>query len=296
MPRRTTRPVHAEKLTTYDELRFYAKKFGQGLYNCLIFVGPPGRLKSSIIEEATKGNAHLISGHAMPFEIFCEVQEHQNENLIVDDADGLYKEAQGQRLLKAITNPKKPTRVGWHSSAPLQRGLLKEFETTSNVCIIDNGWNVQNEHIAAIEDRGRLFLFDPPPSEVHKEMANQTWFTDQEVYDFIGDNLTLFSDLSARTYVKAGEAKEAGEDWRKYVLKKCCNEDDLIIFILEYDPAWTDKTTEEKNQEYRRRTGKKSRATYFNRRKKLVENLKGHPLVGKWAFDPTPLDLDQDIE
>ena len=54
MPR-NTRPAHAEVITEYDKLRFYAHKFGQGLYNCLIFVGPPGRLKSSIIEAETKG-------------------------------------------------------------------------------------------------------------------------------------------------------------------------------------------------------------------------------------------------
>lgn len=255
MPR-NRRPAHAERISDYAKLRFYATRFGQGLYNCLIFIGPPGRLKSSIIEEATKGSAHLISGHATPFEVFCEAQEHKDELLIIDDADGLYREAMGQRLLKNLTNPKSPKSVYWTSDAPKGRGLLKVFQTTSKVCIIDNAWNTQNEHIEALEDRSRLFLVNPPPLEVHKEMELQAWFHDEEIYNFVGQNLCFFTDLSARAYVKAAEAKEAGEDWQEYLLKTYIERNDLTLLLLEYDNDWKDKTVAEKCQEWSRRTGK----------------------------------------
>lgn len=283
MPRQR-RPVHAERITEYDQLRFYARKFGQGLYNCLIFVGPPGRLKSSIIEGETKGMAHLISGHATPFEVFCEAQEHKDDPLLViDDADGLYGQPQGQRLLKALTNPKSPKQVPWISDAPRSRGLLKVFETSAKVLIIDNAWNTQNEHIAALEDRARLFLFDPPPAEVHKEMGNQDWFSDDEIYWFVGDNLCFFKQISARLYVKAAEAKEAGEDWRAYLLKACIDGPDMALILLEYEPAWKDRLVEDKAQEFQRRTGL-CRATYFNRKRDLMGRMVGHPLVGKWVI------------
>jgi len=284
MPRRTLRPVNAEVLTTYEDLRWYARKFGQGAYNCLIFVGPPGRLKSSVFEAETKGRAHLVSGHAKPFEVFCESQQHKDELLIIDDADGLYADAQGQRLLKSLTNPKSPKQVSWISNAPEQRGLEKTFETTSRVCIIDNAWNANNEHIAALEDRSRLFLFNPPPIEVHQEMDRQNWFDDDEVYHFIGDNLGFFTELSIRVYVKAKEAKDAGEDWQAYILKACVNSVDKELILLEYDPAWKDRSTNEKAEEFLRRTGYTARASYFNRRSKLIERMKGHPLAGRWSL------------
>lgn len=284
MPRRTQRPINAEVITEYDKLRFFGRKFAQGMYNCLIFVGPPGRLKSSIIEQETKGHVHLISGHATPFEVFCEMQEHQDKALVIDDADGLYAEAQGQRLLKAITNPKSPKRVGWTSDAPTQRNLKKVFDTTSKVCIIDNAWNAQNEHIAALEDRSRLFLFDPPPLEVHLEMDRQGWFVDDDIYRFIGDNLGFFSELSVRIYVKAHEAKQAGEDWREYILKACVNSVDKEIILLEYENDWKDRGSNEKAEEFQRRTGYTARASYFNRRNALMERMKGHPLIGRWSL------------
>ena len=287
MARRTKHPVNAEVITEYEQLRFFAKKFGQGMYNCLIFIGPPGRLKSNIIETEAKGNAHLISGHATPFEVFCEAQEHKDEALIIDDADGLYSAAQGQRLLKSLTNPKIPKRVSWTSDAPTQRGLLKVFETTSKVCIIDNAWNAQNEHIAALEDRSRLIYFSPSPSEVHQEMYRQDWFADDEIYSFIGDNISVFSELSVRTYVKSFEAKQAGEDWRSYILNGCVNTVDREVIMLEYDEVWKDKGSNAKAEEFLRRTGYTARASYFNRRNNIMDRFRRHPLVGKWSQQPT---------
>ncbi len=282
MPR-NTRPAHAELITEYDKLRFYAHKFGQGLYNCLIFVGPPGRLKSSIIEAETKGQAHLISGHATPFEVFCEAQENQDKLLIIDDVDGLYREASGQRLLKNLTNPKTPKAVYWTSDAPANRGLLKSFETTSKVCIIDNAWNAGNEHITALEDRFRLFLFDPSAPEVHREMGLQDWFGDDEIYVFVGENLCFLPELSARAYVKAAKAKAASEDWREYLLKNHVRGHDLQLLLMEYDNQWRDRPTGEKVEEWMRRTGC-CRATYFNRRNALVARMGGHPVIGRWSL------------
>ena len=284
MPR-NQRPFNAEKIETYEDLRFYARKFGLGFYNCLIFIGPPGRLKSSILEQETKGEAHLISGHATPFKVFCEAQEHANQLLILDDADGLYKEATGQRLLKNLTNPKLPKTVMWMSGKPESMGLLKKFETTSKVCIIDNAWNNQNEHIRALEDRSRIFLFDPPPHEVHQEMSDQDWFNDEEIYQFIGDNLCFFKELSVRSYVKAEEAKRAGEDWREFLLQQAMDGKDLQLILIEYDEEWKNQSVDQKCKEWIRRTGG-SRATYYNRKKSFLKNrMPGHPLVGRWSLD-----------
>ena len=68
MPR-SKKPIHFEPLTgadAFERLEFFARSFAQGRYNCLVFVGPPGRLKSSIIERSDKDKAHVVSGHATP--------------------------------------------------------------------------------------------------------------------------------------------------------------------------------------------------------------------------------------
>jgi len=284
MARRQQRPIHAEPIRDYDTLRRKAANFAKGAYSCLIFVGPPGRLKSTIITEANKNKAHVISGHAKPFEVFCELQEHKDEPIIIDDADGLYSDSQGQRLLKQLTNRKKPTLVSWISDAPVDRGLEKRFDTSSPVCLIDNAWNAQNEHIAALEDRARLFLFDPPPHELHRQMDFEDWFTDADIYNFIGDNLEFFDSLSVRLYEKALEEKEAGDDWKAYILKHI-NETDRHIVLIEYDDEWKNRPTTEKVVEFIRRTGS-CRATYFNRRKRLMERVKGHRVVARWQVTP----------
>jgi hypothetical protein len=302
MPR-TRRPIHFEPLTgpdAYERLEFFARRFAQGRYNCLVFVGPPGRLKSSIIERIVKGQAHVVSGHATPFEVFCELQQHANELIVIDDADDLYAESTGQRLLKNITNPRKPTSVHWTSDAAVKAGLQKVFTTSSKVCIIDNAWNGQNEHIEALEDRSRLFLFDPPPAAVHRRMADEEWFCDTEIYDFIGDHLfwikheegKVGKGLSVRLYVKALEAKEAGEDWREYILKQYVTGPDLDLLVIEADPYFKGKSVEERCQAWMTRRGNRrgnSRSTYFDHKRQLLDHLASSdeppPLLGRWTLE-----------
>jgi mRNA-degrading endonuclease YafQ of YafQ-DinJ toxin-antitoxin module len=61
------------------------------------------------------------------------------------------------------------------------------------------------------------------------------------------------------------------------------NEVDKAIILLEYEEEWKDQATNDKAQEFLKRTGHTARATYFNRRKKLMQRMKDHPLVGRWS-------------
>jgi hypothetical protein len=274
MPR-LQKPSHFEQLTgpdAYEKLRFYASRFAKGDYNCLIVLGPPGRLKSSIFAQEVQGRARIISCHATPFDVFCQAQEHTDRLLILDDADSLYADAQGQRLLKLLTNPRKPVVVEWNSAAPERVGLKKSFTTSSRVCLIDNAWGGGSEHVAALEDRSRLFLFDPPPVAVHQEVKQQGWFRDDEVYAFVGRLLPWVSGdkgLSVRVYVKALEAKRAGEDWKRFVLGQfVSNPADVALLAIEEDPTLKDQPVEARCRAWMGRTGL-SRSAYFDRKRLL---------------------------
>lgn len=269
---RNKRPLNAELISTYEKLRFYANKFGDGFYNCLIIIGPPGTFKSTIIHAATRGNAHVISGHSSPYQVFCEIQDNIDRLLIIDDSDGLYQEKSGQRLLKSLTNPVEQKTVCWTTNKPISEGRATKFVTRSRVCIIDNAWNSNNDHLQALEDRSRLMLFDPKPLEVHQELKRMNWFNDIEIYDFISEHLRFFKNLSGRTYVKAKEAKNAGEDWRSLLLNQVKNDFDKQLLLVETDPNFANKPVHDRCMEWISRTNG-SRASYFNRKRALLSEF-----------------------
>jgi hypothetical protein len=306
---RQRHPAHFEQLIgpdAYDRLRFYARQWAKGAYNCIVVVGPPGRLKSSIVKRESP-DAHLIECNASPFHVYGQLQAHANESIILDDANGLYADANGQRLLKALTNPRKPTTVAWNTTAAKQAGLAESFQTSSRVCIIDNAWNFQNEHIEAMEDRARLFLFAPPPLAVHQQMAEEDWFDDPEIYSFIGEHLYWIrhefdpktlqrqgKGLSVRLYVKAQEAKRAGEDWREFILGQLLDDPaDVAFLAIEADPNFQGASREEKCLEWRRRTGK-ARSTYYDHKRQLMSRLlvlksgTHSDLVGRLSLEADP--------
>ena len=61
--------------------------------------------------------------------------------------------------------------MDWHSDArSLERqGIPGEFTTRSRVVIISNDWKTLNKHVAALQDRGHVLLFEPDAAEVHKK-------------------------------------------------------------------------------------------------------------------------------
>lgn len=231
---------HIERILSYEELGFFAKKFAEGCYNFIAVFGPPGRLKSSFFRRAVGDKAHFVCGRATPFELFCELYEHRDRKVVLDDVAGMYDDPAGRRLLEAVTDPYPMKRVSWVTDAPSNRGTPKVFNTTSQVAIIDNNWG-DYERLKPLEDRGRLFYFDPTPEQIHAEMCAQDWFRDEEVVAYVRENLSRLSSLSARTYVKAHEARLAGEDWKKYVLMRSLSADDMLLLALysasDGDPA-----------------------------------------------------------
>ena len=73
-------------------------------------------------------------------------------------------------------------------------------------------------HSQAVQDRGHLIAFEPPPQEVHRRTAE--WFWDQQAFDFVADHLHLIDGLSMRDYHRAWELKRARVDWRRYWLER----------------------------------------------------------------------------
>ena len=125
---------------------------------------------------------------------------HRDELVVIDDVDSLYSSRNSIRLLKCLCQTEEEKRLAWHSAATgLKReGIPREFSTKSRVIIIANDWRILNRNVEAVQDRGHMLLFEPPPKEVHAEVAK--WFDDTEILDWFKKNLPLFEHLSMREF------------------------------------------------------------------------------------------------
>lgn len=197
------------RLTTYKELHRYTAAFGAGQLNLLIIIGRPGTAKTQSLRKVVSRGC-WIEGSATALGIFDKLYSHRDQHVIIDDVDELYKDRATVRLLKCLCQTDPIKRVHWHSRA-IAKGLPREFETTSPVCIIANEWERLNDNVGAIEDRGYLVNFDPSKNEIHAQAANGGWFDCYPIIAWARDHLDLLpTDLSFRDYVKAKELLTAG--------------------------------------------------------------------------------------
>jgi hypothetical protein len=193
--------------------------------------------------------------------------------MVLDDVDGLYRDRQGIRLLKALCQTDKVKTVSWHTAAATRLGIPRQFSTTSKVAIIANQWTALNPDVAALEDRGHCLHFAPSALEVHRHAAG--WFWDQEVFDFVAAHMVWTNQHSLRTYVLAWELKTAGLDWRQAVLSRCLIGAALAVAKLKSNPSFH---SEEDRVRAFVAAGLGCRATYFNYAKKL-QPQKGPPQI-----------------
>ncbi|MFO0800928.1 MAG: hypothetical protein U0804_25970 [Gemmataceae bacterium] len=264
MARSNSLPAHALRVRTYAELEGFARAFADGHLNLLILCGDPGIGKSQCVRHAVGDRVGWVDGNASAFGIYLRAFEHRGEPIVLDDIDGLYRDRNGVRLLKALCQADREKAVGWHTDAPDRHGVPRRFTTTSRVAVIANEWRSLNADVAALEDRGHALSFEPAAAEVHRRAAD--WFWDQDVFDFVADHLHLVAGHSLRTYVLAWELKRAGLDWRRGVLGRCLAGTALTVARLKADPAYP---TEEDRVRAFVASGVGCRATYFNHARRL---------------------------
>jgi hypothetical protein len=260
-----SRPKNCTRLTAYSELQQYAEAFRNGHLNLLIVLGTPGVGKSHALREQVGDQACWISGSATPFGVYVAAYRHCDRAIVLDDIDGLIADRQGVRLLKALTQTDPEKLVSWqsHSTALERLEVPQSFKTASSVAIIGNTWCL-SEDIRALEDRGHVIAFEPSPIEVHRRAA--TFFWDQEIFDFIGANLHLFTAASLRTYIVSWQRKQAGLPWRSVVLERCLSGVSLEVAKLKADPRFS---TEADRVKAFMKAGLGCRATYFNHARRL---------------------------
>lgn len=278
MPVSKTRPKHAIVVRDYAKLEEYATKFAEGFFNLLILVGDAGIAKSQTFKRAVGNQALWVEGTASAFGIYQALYENRSRPVILDDIDSLYSDRECCRLLKTLCQTDPVKSVSWYTGA-VGRGkdVPSRFETTSKVVIIANEWKTLSENVRAVENRGHLLFFEPAPLDVHKKVGE--WFWDQEVFDFMGQNLHLLPGLSMRHYIQAAELKDAGMDWLDILHREGFAEKTVLCAKIKNDPQYT---TEPQRIAAFKELGGGGRSTYFNHSKKLL---------GKKRVDVPPIVL-----
>lgn len=286
MPWSRSLPESVLPIHTYAELDEHVSAFAKGHLNLLIILGPAGVGKSRILRSRVTAEACWIDGTATPFGIYMQAHEFRDRPLVLDDVDGLYANRSGVRLLKCLCQTDPIKTVSWLTNAAAleKNGIPKSFVTTSRVAIIANRWECPNADVAALLDRGHTISFEPTPVELHQEAA--TWFWNQEIFDFVADHLHLIAEHSFRTYVLAWEKKQAGLDWRQFVLSRLLTGTALLVARLKAQTSFQSET--ERVQTFIER-GHGSRATWFNHAKKLRHIGENPPRLWlKHTEPPTP--------
>ncbi len=253
----------------YETLDRVTGVFARGGYNLMGLVGRPGLAKSRSLKAAVEESSrdHLwVANTVSAFRLYLDLYHRRDAAmLVIDDVDAFYSDRALVRLLKGLCETEEIKRIAWHTDAARlgQEGVPREFTTAIRVAIVANDLKRLNANVRSLEDRGRVFQFEPDAAEVHARAAS--WFDDPEILSFVGDRLGLLNGrLSLRDYRKAAEDKAAGLDWRGILLdEKGIDDEALVLDRLISMPF---PTEEARAAEYRRLTGL-SRATYFRRRR-----------------------------
>lgn len=145
--------------------------------------------------------------------------------------------------------------------------IPKSFTTTSRVMIIANRWR-KGGIFEAIESRGNKFLFKPSWKQVYEQAG--TWFRDQEVLDYVHENLEVMRNPDVRLLKKAVELRNLalpGHDWRD-VFSPCMRIDRVQQEVIRL--MGIQGISQEERVTRFTAGGFGDRATFFRRRKKIT--------------------------
>jgi len=177
-----TMPERAEIIRSYENLRWYCKRFAGGDLSLLMVVGPAGVGKSEIMKQSVGDKVFWIEGNSTPFQIYCTLageRDRRSLHIVLNDAQTLWSQkgdagASNITLLKQLCETRREKSLSWQSRAAVHAGVPQSFSLTCNVAIIANDWLPRNVHAEALEDRAHKLFFDPGPEEVHQYVGS--WF------------------------------------------------------------------------------------------------------------------------
>jgi hypothetical protein len=203
-------------LKTYESLKETASSFANGSLPLVVLIGDPGLGKTETFKDSCSGKPFLhISGNKRPFDLYIDLHRHIDQPVILDDVETLTSKDEGKVLIRQLTETTSVKTVSWGSQTrildTLDPPVPRAFYTRSPVCLVTNKWRSVGI-MKAIESRAVMFDFQPSWMEAYQYAG--TWFDDQEILDFVHENLGVMKNPDLRLLVKAKSLRNARLDWR----------------------------------------------------------------------------------
>ncbi len=281
----TVLPGDAILVSAYSDLDRYLSAFANGALQLVMLLGRHGTGKTQRVKAAvglpqptsngyaTRRRVLYLGGHVSAFGLYQQLWSHRNCPVVIDDLDKLYAQPDCVRILKQLCDIAPIKHVTWCSHLTSRSSEQpSEFDTTSTVILIANQWRSLNADIHALEDRALVIHFDPANDELHR--AVRTWFSDDEVYNFIGSLLPYVPRISIRHYLKGQTLRHAGmRDWKETVLRMLLPDTPLACVVrLQLDRSFASE--KDRVEQFITETGK-SRPTYFRLKRQLTSRPRG---------------------
>jgi hypothetical protein len=255
----------------------FMKKNGLRL---LFLVGDPGCSKSWMIRSRLLPAQHVYIrvGRLTAFQLYKLLYRHRHKTIILDDVEDALKRDDTRKLLMMLCETDDDDRlVGWLGTESLlvtRKGkktvrIPQEFTTSSRVCVVSNNWDILSGKFGPLLDRGVVVFCDHPNQEIHRHVG--TWFTDEEIYRFIGKHLGDIGLHSIRYYTGGADLKAQGLDWKAALLESWTNEQksrnaaEEAIKKVMADPTY--KSDKERVAAFERECGLKRRMFYYYKRR-----------------------------
>lgn len=288
-------------ITTFGELDEWVDAFmGPEGLSLVFLVGNPGSSKSHSVRGRLDPDRHryVKCARLTALQLYKQLYRSRNKAIILDDVEDALKRNDTSRiLLNLCETDEESRRVAWFGTESLlkvRKGkkevpVPQEFMTSSRVCLVSNDWDILTGRFQALLDRGVVVFFDPAPEEIHRFVAG--WFTDEEIYGFVGGHLADIAQHSIRYYVLAQDVKRHGLDWRKALIESWSHEaeevePESVVELILADPRY--KTDKERIEAFTARSGRQRRQWYYL--KKKVMRKRGFA-VSRHHYPPPDDDL-----
>lgn len=236
--------------------------FKKGNCDLLIVMSKAGLGKTTELKKIMgKDDYTYVNTHSTPLKTYLMLYEERDCPVIFDDIDSLLRNYIMVSMLKALADTSPIKEVFYNTTSKLLGSAPESFRTTSKVCILLNEFDVHNNTLKPIIDRGFFIEFVPSKEEVLnkiKEISKSQSIAENEkcVYQFIKENYQKIENFSLRTYAKALQLfNDNPVNWKEKFMMMIGFDEKIIEYLKLKELYPTDN---ERVANY-----KWSRATYF---------------------------------
>lgn len=224
----------------YERLQMFCKHLADGRMRSLIVSGPPGVGKSYMVKQYLRQYGHAeqryLHGKITPLSLFDALykQREPKQVVVLDDTDSIFKDGDGQNLLKAAMDTTPVRQIDWASTTALleRMKLPPSFKFAGSIVLITNvgfdGNTRLNIHLRAIKDRSYPLQVGSDSQAAkfamivymveRQDMLRAYEFSQTEkemLLQYISANLDSISYLSLRFVSKLADLyKVEPENWR----------------------------------------------------------------------------------